>query len=274
METALEGIGIIGAGNMGSALVRGLIRAGKARPQSILVFDVDTSKTKSLVQDLGVRAALTLEETLSPDIRTIIVAVKPQNMADVLDSMRSGIHDRLLVISIAAGIATEFILERLGERARVIRAMPNAAAMVGESATALCRAGGASDEDVENAVEIFSAVGRAVIVQEKLMNLVTGLAGSGPAYVFAIMEALIDAGVLLGLDRATARALTVQTILGAATMAAQEEVHLGMLKDRITSPGGTTIAGLHVLEREGLGGILMDAVVAATRRGEELGASK
>lgn len=274
METPLERIGIIGAGNMGSALARGLIRAGTAQPELISVFDVDRDKVYFLAKELGIRAEEGIEQMLCTEANIIILAVKPQMMGEVLDSIASGIRDDVLVVSIAAGISTGFILDRIGERARVIRAMPNAAAMVGASATALCKAGAADDTDIQRALEIFSAVGQAVPVDEKLMNLVTGLSGSGPAYVFAFMEALIDAGVLLGLDRPTARALTVQTVLGAATMAASEELHIGILKDRISSPGGTTIAGLHVLERAGVTGILMDAVAAATRRGDELGASK
>jgi len=270
----LERIGIIGAGNMGSAMARGLIRAGTARPELISVHDVDRDKVDVLARELGIRAEEGIEQMLRPETTIIILSVKPQTIGEVLDSVAAGIRDDLLVISIAAGISTGFMLDRLGETARVIRAMPNAAAMVGASATALCKAGAADDADIQRAVEIFSAVGRAVTVDEKLMNLVTGLSGSGPAYVFAFMEALIDAGVLLGLDRPTARALTVQTVLGAATMATSEELHIGILKDRITSPGGTTIAGLHVLERAGVTGILMDAVAAATRRGDELGASK
>jgi len=274
MEIPLERIGIVGVGNMGSALARGLIRAGTAPPELISVFDVDRDKVDSLARELGIRVEERIEQMVCTDANIVILAVKPQTMGEVLDSIAAGIRDDLLVISIAAGISTGFMLDRIGARAKVIRAMPNAAAMVGASATALCKAGAADDADIQRAVEIFSAVGRAVTVDEKLMNLVTGLSGSGPAYVFAFMEALIDAGVLLGLDRPTARALTVQTVLGAATMAASEEVHIGILKDRITSPGGTTIAGLHVLERAGVTGILMDAVAAAARRGDELGASK
>lgn len=259
---------------MGSALARGLIRAGTVSPELISVLDIDRDKADSLARDLGIRVEEGIEQMLRTEANIIILSVKPQVIGEVLNSVASGIRDDVLLISIAAGISTGFILDRIGERARVIRAMPNAAAMVGASATALCKAGAADDADIQSAVEIFSAVGRAVTVDEKLMNLVTGLSGSGPAYVFAFMEALTDAGVLLGLDRPTARSLTVQTVLGAATMAASEEVHIGILKDRITSPGGTTIAGLHVLERAGVAGILMDAVAAATRRGDELGASK
>lgn len=270
----MEGIRIVGVGNMGSALAKGIIAAGVAVPESITVFDVDPSRVDSLSRELGVREAGSLGEILSPETKIVILAVKPQKMEEVLDALAPAIREDVLVISIAAGISTELILDRIGHRSRVIRAMPNAAAMVGASATALCKAGAADEADVRTAMEIFSAVGNAVTVDEKMMNLVTGLSGSGPAYVFAVMEGLTDAGVLLGLDRATARALTVQTVLGAATMAMTDATHLAALKDRITSPGGTTIAGLHVLERSGLGGILMDAVAAATRRADELGQSK
>ena len=270
----MDGIGIIGAGNMGSALVKGLIAAGVAAAESIAVFDVDRSKVHSLCHELGVCEAPSLPGIVSPGTKIIILAVKPQTMGEVLDDLAAALSEDVLLISIAAGISTAFILDRIGDRSRVIRAMPNAAAMVGVSATALCKAGIADENDVRNATEIFSAVGSSVTVDEKMMNVVTGLSGSGPAYIFACMEALTDAAVLLGLDRATARALTVQTVLGAATMAASEDTHFAALKDRITSPGGTTIAGLHVLERAGLRGTLMDAVAAATRRGDELGSSK
>jgi pyrroline-5-carboxylate reductase len=148
--------------------------------------------------------------------------------------------------------------------------MPNAAAMVGASATALCKAGAADDADMATALELFEAVGKAVKVDEKLMNVVTALSGSGPGYIFPMMEALTDAAVLMGMDRPTARALTIQTFVGSAILAGSGDVSFSELKDRITSPAGTTIAGLHILEKAGLRGILMDAVKAATQRGEEL----
>lgn len=266
----MKSIAIIGTGNMGSALIRGLVNSNIAKPHMISVFDTDRDKLDALVQELGVRGATDLDTTVNDSIDVVILAVKPQVLPAVLERIAPKITDRHLVISIAAGVPTRFILSKLNKPARVIRTMPNAAAIVGQSASALCTAGTADKQDLQTAMDIFSAIGVAVEVDEKMMNLVTGLSGSGPAYVFAIMEGLTDAGVLLGLDRPTARKLTIQTILGAATMAASENVHLGELKDRITSPGGTTIAGLHVLERSGLGGILMDAVVAATRRADEL----
>jgi len=255
---------------MGSALVRGLVESGKMQANMVVAFDVDRNKLSLLEADLGICPAKSIQETIGHDTGMLILAVKPQNIEGVLDAIAGTVHDRLIIISIAAGICTRFILATLKRPARVIRAMPNAPAMVGKGATALCKGGIADDADMRKALDVFSAVGRAVSVDEKMMNLVTGLSGSGPAYILAVMEALTDAGVLLGLDRPTARALTVQTVVGAAALADSEDVHLGVLKDRITSPGGTTIAGLHVLERAGMHGILMDAVAAATRRAEEL----
>ncbi|MGO9571604.1 MAG: pyrroline-5-carboxylate reductase family protein, partial [Desulfomonilaceae bacterium] len=191
-------------------------------------------------------------------------------MEEVILSIADKVHDTLVVISVAAGISTGFILSLLNFPARIIRAMPNAAAMVGASATALCKAGSADDGDLEKAVDIFSAIGLAVTVEEKMMNVVTALSGSGPGYLFPIMEALTDGAVLMGLDRPTARALAGQTFMGAAIMALSGNEAFSDLKDRITSPGGTTIAGLQVMEQGGLRGILMDTVQAAVCRAEEL----
>lgn len=270
----MDGIGIIGVGNMGSALLRGLIRSEKASADQITVFDTDRSKTEPLREEFGIAIAPRESETIQSDTEILVLAVKPQIMGPVLDSIRGKIHESPLVISIAAGLTTGFILSHLDGAARVVRVMPNAAAMVGESASALCKAGQADDDDMAKALDIFSAFGVAVAVEEKMMNTVTALSGSGPGYVFAILEALVDGAVCMGMDRPTARTLAIQTVLGAARMAAAEEAPFSELKDRITSPGGTTIAGLHVLERAGLRGILMDVIEEATARGEELGAGK
>lgn len=266
----MPGIGVIGAGNMGSALIRGLIASGKASADAVRVYDVDKNSLVALEKELGVLVASRIEDTCDGDVSVLVLAVKPQILGDVLDSIADRVTEKQILISIAAGIPTEFILSRFRSPVRVIRAMPNAAAMVGASATAMCKAGSADDADLAVALDLFSAVGVAVKVEEKLMNVVTALSGSGPGYLFPMMEALTDAAVLMGLDRPTARALTVQTFLGSAVMAGSAGASFSELKDRITSPGGTTIAGLHVLEKSGLRGTLMDAVQAATRRGEEL----
>lgn len=270
----MQSIGVIGAGNMGAALIRGLVASGKAKPETIRVFDVDDSKSQYLARELGITQVCVLGDTVDRDMRTLVLAVKPQILAEVLESIAEKVHDRLVVVSIAAGIPTEFILSHLHRPARVIRAMPNAAAMVGASATALCKAGLADGADLAAALDLFRAFGVAVAVEEKMMNVVTALSGSGPGYIFPMMEALTDGAVLMGLDRPTARQLIVQTFLGAATMAASENAGFSDLKDRITSPAGTTIAGLQVLERGGVRGILMETVAAATRRGEELAGKK
>lgn len=266
-------IAVIGTGNMGAALVHGLVASQKTSAEQIRVFDVDTTRTESLKEHLGIDVASSPATAVESDTDVLILAVKPNLVGPVLESLATAIHERLIVISIAAGIPTDFILDRIGKPARVIRAMPNAAAMTGQSATALCKAGVADDNDLQTAVELFKAVGSAVVVDEKLMNAVTALASSGLAYFFVIMEALADAAVRVGMDRPTARQLTVQTTLGAAAMA-YSGAAFSDLKDRITSPGGTTIAALQVLERAGIRGIIMDAVEAATRRGEELAPHK
>lgn len=266
----MKAVSVIGTGNMGSAMVRGLIASGKVSRNSVVVYDVDAQKAGALEEELGTATASSVSDTIRPDTEILVFAVKPQILGPVLEEAAPHIHERPLVISIAAGISTEFILSKLRKEARVIRAMPNAAAMVGCSATALCKAGKADQEDLDRALDLFSAFGSAVSVEEKMMHAVTALSGSGPGYLFVIMEAMTDGAVLMGMDRPTARRLAVQTVLGAAIMAQSEDAAFSDLKDRITSPGGTTIAGLQVMEQGGIRGILMDAIEAATRRGEAL----
>ena len=263
-------ISCIGAGNMGSALIRGLVQSGSIHPHSVKVFDVDREKTLSIKQDFGVQPVKNIEDCVSDDNTVVILAVKPQVLGNVLDSLGNALHSGVLVVSIAAGISTGFILTRLGKKIRVVRAMPNAAATVGRSVTALCKAGAATDEDLDLASSLFSAIGHVVKVDESLMNAVTALGSSGLGYLFVIMEALTDAGVLAGMDRKTARQLTVQMVRGAAVMASSSDVPFSTLKDMITSPAGTTIAGLRVMERKGLRGILIDAVAAANERAAEI----
>jgi len=255
---------------MGSALVRGLVQSGSISPASIKVFDVDRAKILSIHKDYGVQPIDRIEDSVSDAETVLILAVKPQVIGTVLDTLGHALHNGVLVISIAAGTSTGFILTRLGKSIRVVRAMPNAAATLGRSVTALCKAGIASDEDLDLASSLFSAIGHVVRVEESLMNAVTALASSGLGYLFVIMEALADAGVLVGMDRKTAREFTVHMVHGAAVMASSSDAPFSALKDMITSPAGTTIAGLRVLEREGLRGILMDAVAEANRRAAEM----
>jgi pyrroline-5-carboxylate reductase len=233
------------------------------------VFDVDPAKTLALQEELGIVVVDELYQAIDFRGGIVIIAVKPQVINDVLEGIAPKLTEEHLLVSIAAGISTRFILSKVGPDARVIRVMPNAPAMVGAGAAAMCKAGNASEDDLKQILDLFSTVGTAVPVEEKMMNVVTALSGSGPGYLFTMMEALTDAAVCMGMDRPTARALTVQTFLGAATMA-ESGAPFSELKDRITSPGGTTIAGLKVLERAGLRGVFMDVIEAATKRGEEL----
>ncbi|MEW6352536.1 MAG: pyrroline-5-carboxylate reductase [Thermodesulfobacteriota bacterium] len=269
----MQKIGIIGTGNMGSALIRGLTASGKAPGDSITAFDVDEEKVRRLHDELGIVPARGIRDAAAPDVETLVLSVKPQIMDRVLGELAGHMSHGPLVMSIAAGITTDRIVAKLGPRARVIRAMPNAAAMVGQSATALCTGGAADESDLLTAMDLFSAFGAVASVDEKMMNAVTALSGSGPAYFFVMLEGLVDGAVLMGMDRPTARVLAVHTMLGAALMAGQKAA-FSDLKDQITSPGGTTIAGLEVMERAGLRGVLMETIRAATTRGDELAGPK
>lgn len=266
----MKKISILGGGAMGSAIIRGLIESGVAMATDISVYDIDIRRLNHLVAEYGIRCVADLIQLVDPQTDILVLAIKPQNMEAALRLLKPLVNDQMLVISIAAGVSTGFILEKLGENIRLIRSMPNAAAMVGQSATALCKAGTASDDDAKMAVDFFSCIGQVVLVEEKFMNAVTALSGSGPGYIFTIMEALVDGGVLAGLPRDVARNLVTQTLIGAATMALDHGMSFSYLKDQITSPAGTTISGLKVMERAGIRGILMEAVESAKKRADEL----
>lgn len=262
-------IGFIGGGNMGEALLKGLLAAKVVKAKQVCVFDTDANRMEYLAKTYGINPWGSNKELVA-ESNVVILAIKPQVMASILAEIRPGVTLKHLIISIAAGIPLRYLEDRLPEKSRVIRVMSNTPALIGEGATALARGSYASVKDLRLAEQIFSSVGKTVIVEERYLDAVTGLSGSGPAYIFAIMEAFIDAGVRMGLSRDVARVLTLQTALGSVKLAMESDEHLGSLKDMITSPGGTTIAGLHVMARAGLHGILMDAVEAATRRSEEL----
>lgn len=263
-------LGFIGGGNMGGALIKGLIAAGLLRPDQILVHDVDRKRLQDLESSYGVKAVERLSD-LAAAATIVVLAVKPQVMSRVVSDLKGRLRHRPLIISIAAGVAIDTISRGLGEDLAIVRVMPNTPALVQQSASALARNAAVSDQQMEQALKLFEAVGVAVAVEEKLLNAVTGLSGSGPAYVLQFIESLIDGGVLMGLPRPIARQLVVQTVFGTATMMLETGRHPAELKDLITSPGGTTITGLQVLEAAGLRGAVMDAVEAATLRSRELG---
>jgi pyrroline-5-carboxylate reductase len=263
-------ISFIGAGNIAEALVKGLVASGKVARQDLVLSARRPERAEQVAGRYGVRAA-TDNESCVRGASIVVIAVKPQVLAQVVSAAAGAISPEALVISVAAGVTTSALERLLKPPARVIRSMPNAAAMVGQSATAISPGSLASAADLDVARTIFEAVGRVVVVDEVHLNAVTGLSGSGPAYIFLIIEALADAGVKVGLSREVALELAAQTLLGSATMLLETGEHPGRLKDQITSPGGTAIAGLHTLEAGGLRTTLMNAVEVATRRAQELG---
>jgi pyrroline-5-carboxylate reductase len=263
--------GFIGAGNMAETLLGGLIASDQAEPENITCSDVRPQRLKELKDRYGILTTSD-NQTVIRSSAIVIYAVKPQTMADVLKETADVLDITKLIISIAAGVPLTAIQAVIDKDLRLIRAMPNLCVAVREGATAITAGPHAKPEDIDQAKAIFDAVGRCVFLKDNhLLDAVTGLSGSGPAYVFMIIEALADAGVKMGLSRPEARELSSQTVLGAAKMLLASDAHPAELKDMVTSPGGTTIAGLHALEKGGLRAVLMDAIEAATLRSEELG---
>jgi pyrroline-5-carboxylate reductase len=264
-------IAIIGTGNMGDALVSGLIGSGSSTPQNIICSDVRKDKLDKIKSQYKVRTTTSnLKAVSEADI--VIYAVKPQLMASVLNETAKNLDMSKLVISIAAGVPLAAMESCIDKDMRLIRVMPNIAAAVKEAATAIAAGAHATKEDVELAMEIFNSIGKCIFLKENyLMDAITGLSGSGPAYIFLIVDALADAGVKMGLSRQDSLFLAAQTILGAAKLLIETQEHPGQLKDKVTSPGGTAIAGLATLESGGLRTTLINAVEAATKRSKELG---
>ncbi len=263
-------IAFLGAGNMAEALIKGLLRAKVAAPQEVLCTDRRTERGPELTERYGVRFSTdNLAATREAEI--VVLSVKPQAMNKLLDEIGGALDERKLVISIAAGVPLEAIERKVGHGVRIVRTMPNTPALVGAGATAISRGEHATDADLAQAKALFDAVGKTAVVDEPLLDAVTGLSGSGPAYIFLVIEALSDAGVKVGLDRRTAQDLSAQTVLGSAKLLLETGEHPGKLKDQVTSPGGTAIAGLHTLEAGGLRTTLINAVETATKRAHELG---
>jgi pyrroline-5-carboxylate reductase len=267
----IEGnIGFLGGGQMAEALIKGILAAGVAEAEHLLAVDPAPERRQQLADQYKI--AVAADGSGLGDCRIIVLAVKPQVMGKVLTQNLQYLHGEQLVISIAAGISLDFLEAVLNERGcRVVRVMPNTPALVMESASALCGGSRATADDLDRARLIFDAVGTSVVLTEAEMDAVTGLSGSGPAYVFSFIEALIDSGVKVGLARPVAEKLALQTIIGSVRLAQSTGTHPAALRAMVTSPGGTTIAGLHELERAGFQGIIMDAVAAATERSRELG---
>ena len=263
-------IGFIGAGQMATALGQGFVRAGLIAAEDLVAADPSAEARKRFAETTGGRTTEDNPE-VAAGADVLLLAVKPQQMAGVLAGLRGKVTERHLVISIAAGIRLEVLAAGLGEEVRLVRVMPNTPCLVGKGASGYCTGPTATADDARLVEQLLGAVGIAHCVEEKLMDAVTGLSGSGPAFVYVMIEALSDGGVRMGLPRVAATALAAQTVLGAAQMVLATGDHPGVLKDRVTSPGGTTIAGIKALESAGLRAALIDAVEAAARRSIELG---
>ncbi len=264
-------IGIIGTGNMGEALISGLVASGLSSETNIICSDISEIQLASIKEKYGVQTTTHNMDVINVS-DYLIYAVKPQIISSVLKETSSGLDMSKLVISIAAGVPLEAIEQCLKKDLRLIRVMPNICAFVKESAIGICAGKHVHDGDVQIARTIFDSIGKTVFIKDSsLMDAVTGLSGSGPGYIFIIIEALADAGVKMGLSRKDAIFLSAQTVLGAAKLILASEEHPGQLKDKVASPGGTTISGIYMLEKGGLRASLIDAVEAATKRAGELG---
>ena len=264
-------IGFIGSGNMGEALISGLVLSGSTSPENIICSDIREEPLLNMQEKYGITTTTSNVEVVT-NSEIIIYVTKPQILAAVLQETADVLDKSKLVISIAAGVPLAAIASGLKKELRLIRVMPNICAFVKESATAIAAGEYVNDGDIEIAKAIFDSVGVSVFIEENiLMDAFTGLSGSGPAYVFLIIDAMADAGVKMGLSRRDSLLLSAQTVMGSAKLLLETNEHPGQLKDRVTSPGGTSIAGIHTLEQGGLRTTIMDAVEAATNRSCELG---
>lgn len=258
---------------MAEAIIQGLIKGGQIAPEAIWAAAPRAERRAALAERYGIQVSADNGEVAAA-VEVLVLAVKPQIIDRVLLEISTRVADKTLVISVAAGISTAAIEARLSPGVHVVRSMPNTPALVGCAATALAPGQHASDSDLAQATFIFDAVGITMTLEEGQLDAVTGLSGSGPAYIFLILEALADAGVKVGLARRNAQLLAAQTMLGAAKMLLDTDDHPGRLKDMVTSPGGTAIAGLHTLEQGGLRTTLINAVESATERARQLGEPK
>ena len=261
----------LGGGQMAEAIIRGVLDAGLIAPDRIMATDVRPERREYLSQQIGIRAEAD-NRTAAPFGQVVFLTVKPQDLPTVLEEVGPVVGPEQLVVSIAAGVPLGRIQSALPGPTPVIRVMPNTPCLVGSGMAVLALGDHASARDEELVLSIFNAVGRAITLPERMLDAVTALSGSGPAFVSLVVEALIDAGVRVGLARDVSTTLAVQTTLGTALMLAETGEHPARLKEMVTSPGGTAIAGVHALERGGVRAAFIDAIVAATERSRELGA--
>lgn len=270
MDSKEEKLGLVGAGNMATALVRGLVESGLYEPENVMTSDIRYDQLLKIADSFGIRTTRD-NKHLVRESHIVLLAVKPQSMREVLEDIREAVREEQLLISIAAGVPLKKIDALLGKDIPLIRAMPNTPALVLSGMIVLAPKPGVSQYHMEAAKRIFNAVGKTAVVEEGMMDAVTALSGSGPGFIFRIMECFIKAGEDLGFDRDTSTVLVLQTFLGSARLANEWGESLSHLKDMVTSPGGTTEAGLAVLEKGGVAELVVSAIRAARDRGIELG---
>jgi pyrroline-5-carboxylate reductase len=262
-------IAIIGAGNMGTSLLRGILNAKLAPHDKIIVSGTHSAKLEKLGLKWKINHTLdNMHATQFADI--VMLCVKPYTIGKVLDEILPVLREDQMLISIAAGVTIDSILQRTGKNNPIVRAMPNIASTVDEGATAVSFGRFVTEEQQRIAISIFEAVGEVVVVEESQLDAVTGLSGSGPAYIYMVIEALIDGGVKMGLPRDIATKLAVQTVLGSAKLVKESNLHPAILRDQVTTPGGTAINAVHELESHGLRSMLINAVATATMKSKEL----
>lgn len=261
-------LGFIGAGKMAESIAKGAVRSGVLSPSRIKTAIHSNPARRTAFESIGI-TVLSSNDDVVRDSNVVVFSVKPQLLKDVVLKLKPLLTKDKLLVSVAAGIKLKDLQEWAGHE-RFIRVMPNTAATVGEAASVMSLGGAATEEDANLISQLFGSIGKIWKADDKYFDAITGLSGSGPAYIYLAIEALADGGVAAGLPRDLALSLASQTVLGAASMATQSGKHPGQLKDDVTSPGGTTIAGVHELEKAGFRGILMNAVVAAAKRSQEL----
>ncbi len=262
-------LGLIGVGNMGTALLKGVLSSNTIEKEKTVIYDVREDVIKNRIQEFNVKAVSSNTE-LVQQVKFIIIAVKPQNIDSVLEEIGPKLSEDQILISIAAGVTLDYIKKFIGKNIGLVRVMPNTPALVGEGASAIAHNKNVTENDLKYVKKVLNSVGKVVELEEKHIDAVTGLSGSGPAYVFIIIEALADGGVKMGLPRNIALKLAAQTVLGSAKMVIETGMHPGELKDMVASPGGTTITALHEIEKGKLRATLISAVEAATLKSKSL----
>ena len=262
-------LGFIGLGNMAKAILAGLLRAGMFAPEDVMGSDISETMRLEAAEKYGIRTTVSnAEVAMASDV--LVLAVKPQFLEGVLTELTDFIKEDTLIISIAAGKSLAWLEEKLGKEVRMLRFMPNTAAMVGESSTAICRNARATDEDVALAIKMCESFGTAQVIDEKLMDVFSAIGGSSPAFAFLYMEALADGAVAAGMPRKMAYEIAAQATLGAAKLMREDGEHPGVLKDMVCSPGGTTIQGIKALENGGVRGSIMAAIEACVEKSKKL----